>query len=95
MQRGESEMLSRWCSQVHDLNLAFSNLHRLVQQYMPKKQGRGRKPKRNITKYIEIIVLKEYDERYLLVAVKYLNGEGFVITSFFTNKVTGLKWKKK
>ncbi len=32
-------------------------------------------------------------ERYLLVAVKYLNGEGFVITSFFTNKITGLRWK--
>ena len=28
-------------------------------------------------------------ERYLLVSVKYLNGEGYVITSFFTNKVTG------
>lgn len=31
-------------------------------------------------------------ERYLLVSVKYLNGEGFIITSFFTNKITGLKW---
>lgn len=31
-------------------------------------------------------------ERYLLVSVKYLNGEGFVITAFFTNKITGLKW---
>lgn len=34
-------------------------------------------------------------ERYLLVSVKYLNGEGFVITSFFTNKITGLKWTRK
>lgn len=32
-------------------------------------------------------------ERYLLVSVKYLNGEGFIITSFFTNKITGLKLK--
>jgi|SRR3989344_2738640 len=32
-------------------------------------------------------------ERYLLVSVNYLNGEGFVITSFFTNKITGEKWK--
>ncbi len=31
-------------------------------------------------------------ERYLLVSVKYLNGEGFIITSFFTDKITGLKW---
>lgn len=34
-------------------------------------------------------------ERYLLVSVKYLNGEGFIITSFFTNKITGLKWEMK
>ena len=31
------------------------------------------------------------EERYLFISVKYLNGEGFVITSFFTNKITGLK----
>lgn len=34
-------------------------------------------------------------ERYLLVSVKYLNGTGFVITSFFTNKIIGLKWQTK
>ena len=43
---------------------------------------------------------KEFKEmnsskRYLLVSVKYLNEEGFIITSFFTNKITGLKWKTK
>ena len=40
---------------------------------------------------------KEIDifERYLLVSVKYLNGEGFVITSFFTNRITGEIWKEK
>lgn len=32
-------------------------------------------------------------EKYMLVSVKYLNGEGFIITSFFTNKITGLKSK--
>ncbi|MEK6811231.1 MAG: PBECR2 nuclease fold domain-containing protein [Nanoarchaeota archaeon] len=32
-------------------------------------------------------------ERYLMVSVKYLNGNGFIITSFFTNKLTGEKWK--
>ena len=35
------------------------------------------------------------EERYLLVSVKYLNGNGFIITSFFTNKIIGLKWKTK
>ncbi|MBU2503815.1 MAG: hypothetical protein KJ879_02060 [Nanoarchaeota archaeon] len=34
-------------------------------------------------------------ERYLMVSVKYLNGNGFVITSFFTNKITGEIWKTK
>ena len=40
---------------------------------------------------------KNYEtiEKYLLVSVKYLNGAGFIITSFFTNKITGLKWKTK
>ncbi|PIN92913.1 hypothetical protein COU54_05095 [Candidatus Pacearchaeota archaeon CG10_big_fil_rev_8_21_14_0_10_31_24] len=34
-------------------------------------------------------------ERYLLISVKYLNNHGFIITSFFTNKITGIKWKVK
>lgn len=33
------------------------------------------------------------EERYLLISVKYLNGNGFIITSFYTNKITGSKWK--
>jgi len=33
------------------------------------------------------------EERYILVSVKYLNGEGFIITAFYTNKITGLKWQ--
>ena|SRR3989344_8517632 len=34
-------------------------------------------------------------EKYLLVSVKYLNNHGFIITAFFTNKITGLKWETK
>jgi len=30
------------------------------------------------------------DKNYLLVIVKYLNGEGFVITSYFTDRLQGL-----
>ncbi len=29
---------------------------------------------------------------YLFISVKYLNGKGFIITSFYTDKI---KWKKK
>ena len=32
-------------------------------------------------------------ERYLFVSVIYLNENGFIITSFYTNKMTGSKWK--
>ena len=35
------------------------------------------------------------EEKYLLVAIKYLNGSGFITTSFFTNKTTCLKWETK
>lgn len=66
-------MLYRWCSEIHNLNLAFSNLHRLIQQIAPKKKGRGRKPKRSLAKYIEIIVLKEYDERTLRGAETHIS----------------------
>jgi len=35
-------------------------------------------------------------EKYLLVAVEVLDGEGFIVTAFFTDKVKkgGLIWKK-
>ncbi len=32
-------------------------------------------------------------EKYLFISVKYLNGDGFIITSFYTNKIAGSKWK--
>ena len=35
------------------------------------------------------------NKRYLLVAVNYLNSKGFVITSFFTDRITGEIWKRK
>jgi len=27
--------------------------------------------------------------KYLLIIVKYLNGQGFIITSFYTDKIKG------
>ena len=35
-------------------------------------------------------------KKFLLVAVQILNGEGFIVTAFFTDKVKkgGLIWKK-
>jgi hypothetical protein len=36
-------------------------------------------------------------EKYLIVVIKSLNREGFIVTAFFTDKVKkgGLVWKKK
>ena len=31
------------------------------------------------------------EEKYLMVVVKYLNGKGFIITSFYTDKIEGIK----
>ena len=39
---------------------------------------------RNVKYYYKKIKEKR---RYLMVAVKYLNGEGYVITSFYTRKI--------
>lgn len=39
-------------------------------------------------RYYKNIKLKE---KYLMVMVKYLNGEGFVITIFYINKIKGSK----
>ena len=32
------------------------------------------------------------EKLYLLVSVKYLNGEGFIITAYYTTRI---KWKRK
>ena len=50
---------------------------------------------KNVRYFYKEFKENEVSEKYLLVSVKYLNGEGFVITSFFTNKITGLKWETK
>lgn len=36
-------------------------------------------------------------EKYLLVVIKTLNREGFIVTAFFTDRVKkgGVMWKKK
>ena len=58
-------MLPRWCNEVYDLNVAFSIMHRVVQQSKIVKGGRGAKPKRDIEKYALILVLKEMQNRNL------------------------------
>lgn len=45
----------------------------------------------NVVFYYKEFKEMPFEERYLFISVKYLNNEGFVITSFFTNKIAGLK----
>lgn len=61
----------------------------------------------DIVKNPEIMRFSEYDKnvkfyfrtckdmkseaQYIIIIVKYLNGEGFIITSFYTNKILGRK----
>ena len=47
----------------------------------------------NVLHYYKEFKNNNPEEKYLLISVKYLNGSGFIITAFFTNKITGLKWK--
>jgi len=46
--------------------------------------------------FYKLYINSPVSEKYLLVAVKLLNGEGFIVTAFFTDKVKkgGLIWKK-
>ena len=46
---------------------------------------------KDVRYYYKDFKSKDMYKRYLLVSVKYLNGEGYIITSFFTNKITGVK----
>lgn len=44
----------------------------------------------NVMFYYRYYKDKKSSAKYLLTAVKHLNGDGFVITAFYTNKVKGL-----
>lgn len=53
-------MLPRWETQHNNLNFAIPVLRRLSRKLIRKKEGRGRNPKHNPTKYAELIVIKEF-----------------------------------
>ena len=44
----------------------------------------------NVRFYYTYYKNRKSQAKYLLTAIKYLNGKGFVITAFYTNKVKGL-----
>jgi len=56
----------------------------------------GNKIKLDKYRWKHILEHPEMSKKYLLVAVEVLDGEGFIVTAFFTDKVKkgGLIWKK-
>ena len=74
----------RWTHIVQkhqDLSGSLEKIRETIIEPSFIKENRYEKEIRDYYKYY-----KE-DKRYLLVAVKYLNDEGFTTTSFFTKKV--------
>ena len=65
-------MLHRWCNEVCNLNVAFSIMHRIVQQSKIVKGGRGRKPSRAVSSYALTLALKEMQDRNLREAEEHL-----------------------
>ena len=85
-------MLARWCNEVYDLNVAFSIMHRLVQQSKIVKGGRGARPKHSPEEYAIILALKEMQDRNLREAefhlTKYVCKERIdhSVLSYWENK---------
>jgi len=55
-------MLNRWDTAHNDLNIALFEIRRLSQKLIRKKEGRGRNPKHNPTKYAQLIFMKEFSD---------------------------------
>jgi hypothetical protein len=72
-------MLSRWTTEINNINLALHEVKRLTQKLIRKKEGRGRNPKHDVTKYAQLIVLKELEKNSLRAAEvrlsKFVLGE--------------------
>ena len=58
-------MLSRWTTEINNINLALHELKRLCKHLIRKKEGRGRNPKHDPTEYAQLIVLKELEKNSL------------------------------
>jgi len=55
-------MLNRWDTLHNDLNVALYEVKRLSQKLIRRKEGRGRNPKHNPTKYAQLIFMKEFSD---------------------------------
>ena len=59
-------MLCRWDTRIEDINLFIGQLKSLVKRFVRyKKKGRGTNPKRSVSSYISLVIIKEYDKKSL------------------------------
>ena len=68
-------------SRIEDIKSILKNPHTIT----------GHEVDENARYYYGYFKNNDPEERYLLILVKYLNGEGFIITAFFTNKIGVLR----
>lgn len=85
-------MLARWITETNNLNFVLHEVKRLCKQLIRKKEGRGRNPKHNPTKYAQLIVLKEFEKQSLRRAE--LRISEFVIGERVDHSVISY-WEKK
>jgi hypothetical protein len=85
-------MKSRWITELNDLNFVLHEVKRLTKKLIKKQKSRGRPPKQNITKYAELIVIKELKKKSLRGAetdlTKFIVGErvDHSVISYWENK---------
>ncbi len=81
----------RWSHIVSEHDALVGNLEKLKDTITNPLIVLGSNDNQKINFYYRYYKDRDTKERYLLVLVKYLNGIGFIITSFFTHKLKGAK----
>lgn len=81
------------CWLIQKWRISFPRLRRLLSTLMKFEKAYGAL---QFGCFISFTPRLQYLRKYLLVAVQVLDGEGFIVTAFFTDKVKrgGLIWKK-
>jgi len=71
-------------------------LHRMKEAIADPDEIRGSAHTPSIRLFYKLSPHSPVSEKYMLVIVNVLDGEGFIVTAFFTDKVKkgGLIWKK-
>jgi hypothetical protein len=63
------------------------NIELLKETLQKPQKIRISKYDQNVRWYYKYDKARKSSARYLLVSVKYLNGDGFIITAFYTRKI--------